>query len=236
MKTIRQKIEAFSNSPRFVFFLVGSVFSIVGLSFLLIGAPLFAREYNLVEETVLSTPAQLETAAPNQTVLLEGNLSEINPSLFESFVTYARYEYYKDAEGDGSWRELARFTPPLQVDAYNEAGGRRVRVQIVNETYYFNAVPHEYRPEEAVYEGAISYRGFKRGDRVLVLGSVVRVAAVSQGQLSNGIDAAWIYGGSRSDYLGEQQIGFWIFGGLGAVFSVVGLFSVGLGLRKTGWG
>jgi hypothetical protein len=205
---------------------LGVIFAGVGVALLFFFAPLLNQEAERVETLPSLSAAAVAAGPPGREGLLEGRISERNPTYFRSFVAYVRYEYRgQDKDGADQWVEDERVTPALWLDV---PGGR---VQLENNTYSLQGDLIRWQAEPLLrwdsfsQEGTKSYRGIERGNSVLAVGTVVEGAA---GHLFR---AELLYRGTRTSYSEGQRSSARLVGWLGGAFSLIGLILLGLG----GW-
>jgi hypothetical protein len=179
-----------------------------------------AREAELVSQLSPLSATVLEDSPPGRTALIEGRISERNQQRFREFVVYVREEYRgSDDDGDPEWYEDERVTPPLLVELTDG------RVQIENADYRLEQPPVTWQEDSALRwngisgEGTKRYTGFVAGDPVTAMGTVV------QGREGRALNAEWLYGGSRADYIADKESDAatlpWIGGALGLVSAIL---------------
>ncbi|HXV43733.1 MAG TPA: hypothetical protein VEC96_11780 [Anaerolineae bacterium] len=206
---------------------LGLIFISVGLALLLFFMPSLNQAAERVESLPSLTAATLAQGPPGREGLLEGRISERNPTYFRDFVAYVRYEYQgrdNDNDNEVRWVEDERVTPPLLLDL---PGGR---VQLENSNYDLQGDLIQWQTEPTLTwdnfsrEGTKSYYGVERGNAVVALGTVVEGAA---GRLFR---AEWLYRGARTAYIEGQRGSARVVGWLGGVFSFIGAGILGLGV------
>jgi hypothetical protein len=139
-------------------------------------------------------------------------------------VAYTEHQYHgvrcDDDDGDCEevWAETERVTPALWLDLPDG------RVRVGNTDYELFNPPEVWQTTPALIEyNTLEYRGFRMGNPVYVIGGVNTTDGIS-------LNAQFVYGGSRQDYLlaqsQEVMVFLWmggIFGGLGLIFLVVAI-------------
>jgi hypothetical protein len=167
-----------------------------------------SSQHDKVERLPLLNAPDFRKAKPGAEVLIAGTVSDRNPVLFEDFVCLITYRFARP-EATQPWVEETRRTPSVWLAA---ADGE---VHVVNANYRLEAVESarelevterglhtwQSRPEREAGTDATATRaatGFGRGDRVLAFGKVVSSEGVAE------LDATWIYGGKRSQWLEES--------------------------------
>ena len=143
--------------------------------------------------------AALMSSPPGTEVLIEAQLSDENPILFEPyrFVAYVREgrSVWED-EGKwetGSWSELERVTPPLLLDLAGSV------VEIENDDY-------ELQDAYSVETGGIAgepddtrFTGLRAGEPILVVGTVLGGKEVGR------VKAEFIAEGTQASYVSGQR-------------------------------
>jgi hypothetical protein len=209
------------------------IFIAMGLLFMLIGglvASFIAQSAQANAERVerlvpISGPA-FNDGTPGREVLIEGVLSERNRARFRDFVAYYREEYRgTDEDGDDKYELMETVAPGLLVDVDGTL------VQIARDSYAFDR-PHEQWQDRSsleynVFSGEATniYHGFVAERPVLAVGTVQR------GLEGLELQAEFVYGGTRAEYIERERsnIGFArifgvIFGGIGALFAIMGVW------------
>lgn len=180
-----------------------------------------SRLHGLASQSALSSLAQIESA--RGTVVVEGQVSEVNPPRYQKYVAYVRYS--TDEEGD-TWRE----TPPLKIELANGT------VDLDNDDY---AAINWRRDTEGWY----IYSYLTIGERVIVSGDVVRgviVAGPQKGTKALSIRADQVLAGSHAEFAQRTHsqallpAALWIASWLGgsAVLIITAIKAVTLGLKK----
>lgn len=169
---------------------------------------LLSFQHDKVERAPLLNAPDFRRSKPGAEVLVAGTVSSRNPVLFEDFVCLITYRFGKAGKLQ-PWVEETRRTPPLWLAA---ADGD---VRVVNANYRLEAAESarelevterglhtwQSRPDREVGTDASTTRaatGFNREDRVLAFGKVVSSDGVAR------LDATWIYGGNRDQWLEES--------------------------------
>lgn len=158
----------------------------------------------------------LEDSPIDREVLVEGRISERNQQRFGEFVAYIREEYRgSDDEGDPEWDEDEHMTPPLLLDL---ADGR---VQVENDTYRIENPPVEWQEDGALrwnsstQEGTKRYQGFTAHNRVMAIGVIV------EGQEGRALAAEVLFGGTRAEYIEQNQRAASVLPSIGGVFLAI---------------
>jgi hypothetical protein len=197
--------------------LLGLLFAGLGLAIWWYFIPLFNQEAARIEPLTPLTASTLAESPLGQEALIEGRVSERNPTQFRLFVAYVRYEYRGDNdEGKSKWVEDERITPPLWLDL---PGGR---VQLANDNYPLHGQKVIWQSEPTLHwnisnsEGTKSYEGFERSNPILAGGVVV------EGVEGRQFKAAWLYGGTRAGYIEDQYSSVTVVWWVGLAFIGVG--------------
>jgi hypothetical protein len=203
--------------------LISLVFGFIGLAFTLLGGGFLwgyiqaQQKIEIVEQLPLYTTAQLTGLPADTLVAVEGRISEQNPLLFEGMVAYTQHQYQgvhcDDEDGDCEevWAETERATPALWLDLPDG------RVRVGNTDYELFNPPEVWQTTPALIEyNTLEYRGFRMGNPVYVIGEVNPTDGVS-------LNAQFVYGGSRQDYLLAQSQEVMIFLWMGGIFAGLGL-------------
>lgn len=212
---IKRLFEKYSLS--IVFGFMGFVFGSVGVGFV-IGGMSNQQQIETTQSIPLFTAAQLAEVVSGTPVSVEGRISERNESAFEGLVIYTEHQYRGtecDSDGDCRevWLETERVTPALWLDV----AGDRVRLNNTDYALYYYPEIWQTTPELVEYETR-EYRGFRRGALVYVSGRVKTNDGVT-------IEAEFVSGGSRDDYVAARRAEVFflllfglIFGGIGIAF------------------
>jgi hypothetical protein len=208
-----------------VFGFIGVIFSLIGGGFLW-GCFHTQQEIKTSEQIPLYTAAQLTDVSSNTRVAIEGRISEQNLSHFKGLVAYTARQYQGiecddeddenddgDRECDEVWQEVERITPVLWLDLPDG------RIRLENTDYELLDAPEVWQttPRLIEYE-TLEYQGFRMGNPVFAIGKARTNDGVS-------LNADFLYGGDRQDYLASQTeeakilllMGI-IFGGFGILF------------------
>lgn len=213
-----------------IFLLVGLVFGGVGL--------VFQRNVGRVENLPVLNLAQLGQAAGTEAVV-EGKVSERNPFQVRPFVAYIRQEYQgqrcndnlnnnnNNLDCEAVWVEDERVTPPLWLDL---PGGR---ARLANSDYQIQYPAFTEQSTPLLIENETkTYRGFRIGDPVFVIGRVVG------GAEGPALQARVVAGGNRQSYLANSRSEANIFIWLGGILALMGglLLAVSVSLILRGKG
>lgn len=208
--------------------LFGSLFVAVGIGIGYFGARFANDAADRAERLPLFSARDIDRSGGNQEVIVEGVVSARNPARFRDFVAYVREEYQgTDEDGDADWREDERVTPPLLLELPDGL------VEIMNDTYRMQSPPQRWQESNTLSwnglsgEGTKRYEGFAANQPVMALGRIVR------GQEGQALEAEFLYGGDRAAYVARQRsdaamlpIFGLIFGGVGAIMALAGLWQV----------
>ena len=204
---------------------LGFIFAGIGAALLGYFVPLLNQAAARIEGLAPLTAVLLANSPPGRTGLIEGRISERNPTQFRLFVAYVRYEYQgEDDDGDSQWVEDERVTPPLLLDL---PGGR---VQLENSDYDLQGDLIEWLSEPNLTwdrlnrEGTKSYRGFERGNPILAVGAIV------EGATGREFRAEWLYRGTRTVYIEGQRSSTEVASWIGWVFILIGAVAFSLGM------
>jgi hypothetical protein len=204
----------------------GLIFLILGVLLATAGAQQAGAEAERAERLPPLTVAALEDSRPGREVLIEGRISDRNPTLFQRFVAYVREEYRgSDDQDREKWEEDERRTPPLRIEVADGI------VSLANSNYVLDTPPHIWHESEPsrvwngfTGEGTKRYRGFQAGDIALAIGTL---ASGSEGLE---LRAERVYGGTRSSYIADRrQAAVWM-PRIGAIFGLVGVAIALLGV------
>jgi hypothetical protein len=207
--------------------LVSLVFGFIGAVFVLLGGGFLwgyfytQRETKTAEQIPLYTVAQLGRVPSDTLVAVEGRISERNTSQAEGLVVYTQHQYqgiHCDADDDCEevWSEIERVTPALWLDLSDG------RLRVGNTDYELLNPPEVWQTMPNLIEySTLEYQGFRMGSPVYIIGELNTNDGIS-------LNANFLYGGNRQDYLlgqSEQAVLFlWmggIFAGLGLIFLTV---------------
>lgn len=168
--------------------------------------------------------ATVTRSAPGAELLVEGLLSERNPTGFRSYVAYVREEFRGVSQNsEERWVEDERLTPRLLVEA---AG----LVQLANEDYQLLG-PHERWQEDGLNWDRRAEEGTKRYRGLLAARPVMVIGTVASGAAGNELRAELVFGGSREEYIAGEGAAAGFFPWIGAGLALVGGVLVLLG----GW-
>ncbi|MBN1220687.1 MAG: hypothetical protein JXM69_17330 [Anaerolineae bacterium] len=215
--------------------LISLVFGFIGAIFALIGGGFWGghfhtqQEARKAEQIPLYTPAQLDGVLSGTLVAVEGRISEQNSSHFEGLIAYTAHQYQGiecddeddenddgDYECDEVWSLTEWVTPVLWLDS---PGGR---VRIGNINYKLLHAPEVWRTTSTLVEHeTLEYRGFRMGSPAFVVGQVRTNDGIS-------LEADFLFGGSRQDYLLSQAEEAVVLLWMGVVFAGFGLLFLGV--------
>ncbi len=208
-------------------FLVLFGLSFIGLGYF-VGIVMAGDARNAVRQANELAPvsaAALAESALGSPVLVEGALSVQNEVRFRDFVAYVRQEFRgADSDGNERWIEDERVTPRLLI----ETGGM---VRLANEDYTLSG-PHAYWAEEGLNWSSRTEEGTKRYSGLVAERPVLAIGEVVAGPTGNELQARLLYGGTRSQYIEEQQSSADWLGWIGIDVAIFGVAVIGLGL----WG
>ncbi len=198
--------------------LVGGVFFVIGGLIAFGGAVSWLEARQLSTQPTLNLQA-LEAAALDETVLLEGTISENNTLQFRSFVAYYQDRYDGEDcshDDDGNldctsiWTHQQRVIPSIWLDV---PGGR---TQVINTDYEIPYPTSWQSTEQLIDFETMRYQGLEVGKPIFVK------AVVSQAQDGVALTAEFVAGADRETYLGNERSSAYfeiIFGG---IFALVG--------------
>ncbi|NWG18901.1 MAG: hypothetical protein HXY39_01105 [Chloroflexi bacterium] len=208
--------------------LFGLLFVTLGIGLGIFGSRAAIEAADRAERLPLATARVIERGAAGGEVVVEGRISTRNPQRFREFVAYVREEYRgTDSDGDPKWHEDERVTPPLVLELPDGL------VQIENDNYRLESPPLRWQDSTSLSwngltgEGTRRYSGFAAGATVMAIGPIV------QGREGPALQAEFLSSGDRAAYVAQQRssaaafpiVGL-IFGGIGALFALVGLWQV----------
>jgi hypothetical protein len=155
-----------------------------------------------LERLPVMTGRLLANSPPGREVIVEGRISNNMQPEYENFVTYVEKHRQRNSDGNLSWVTEREFTPPLLVDTSEG----RVRIEKDRTTSYYTFVEPAYTTFSESDERR--YSGFRRDDLIMALGEV------EKGIDGMVLDAEFVYGGTRNQYIERQRINatafFWI--------------------------
>lgn len=160
--------------------LVGSLLIVLGLFLGPSLATLRSGRSLQAERLDPATAAQVEQRAQGREVLVEGRVATAaGPAGPGGLLVYVRE---RQAPGSEAWAGAERVTLPLTV--------------VVTDGVVL-LLPGDYAIEEAtvVLEGPVRYRGFRPGDLLTIIGTVV------EGPAGHAVQAEAVFGGTRDDYI-----------------------------------
>lgn len=208
--------------------LFGLLFVALGIGLGIFGTRAAIAAADRAERLPLASARDIERGTAGAEVIVEGRISTRNPQRFREFVAYVREEYRgSDDDGDPEWREDERVTPPLVLELPDGL------VQIENDNYRLESPPLRWQDSTSLSwngltgEGTRRYSGFAAGATVTAIGLIVA------GQEGPALQAEFLSSGDRAAYVARQQSGATvfpivglIFGGIGALFALLGLWQV----------
>lgn len=207
----------------------GVIFLIGGVS---VGIFMTRAARQAAERATRLSPAtvrDIERSAIGAEALVEGVIDARNPTRVRNFVAYVREEYrgIDTTNNREEWKEDERWTPPLLVQVTDGA------VRIANDTYRIEEPPVQWQESDRLEwngfsgEGTKRYRGFEAGNSVTTLGRIVDSLE------GRAIEAEFIFGGTRSQYIAYQRatmsiapIAGLIAGGIGTVMILGGVWYI----------
>jgi hypothetical protein len=215
-----------------IFGFIGAIFALVGIGFLW-GYLYTQQNIKSAQEIPLYSATRLADANADTIIAVEGRIGEQNPSYVEGLVAYTASQYQgiecDDESDDGDrechevWQETERKTPTLWLDLPDG------RVRIDNTDYELINQPQSWQTTgNLIAYKTLEYQGFRRGNPVFVLGKVNKTDGIV-------LNADFISGGNRQDYLNSQVeeanvllvLGV-VFGGFGLLFILV---AIGMAIR-----
>ncbi|HEU4324874.1 MAG TPA: hypothetical protein VFS21_17140 [Roseiflexaceae bacterium] len=195
----------------------GLIFVLVGLGLAVVAAGEARAAADRAERLTPLGAAALEDSPPGREVLVEGAVSARNRALFQDMVAYVREEYRgTDSDGDSQWSEDERRTPPLWLDL---PGGT---ARLADDTYTLESPAQRWQEPGGLTwngfsgEGTKRYRGFRAGDSVVAIGTLVA------GQEGPELRAEFVAGGTRASYIASQRSGAAVLPWIGGIFTLVG--------------
>ncbi len=195
----------------------GLIFVVVGLGLATLAAGQARAAAERAERLAPLGVAALEDSPPGREALVEGVVSARNRALFQEMVAYVREEYRgTDSEGDALWSEDERRTPPLWLDL---PGGT---ARLADGAYTLDSPAQRWQEPGGLTwngfagEGTKRYRGFRAGDPVVAIGTLVAGPEGPQ------LRAEFVAGGTRAGYIDRQRSGAAMLPWLGGVFALVG--------------
>jgi hypothetical protein len=202
-----------------VFGFIGAVFVLLGGGFLW-GYRYTQQETAIAEQIPLYTVAQLSQVSSGSLVAVEGRISERNTSYVEGLIAYTQHQYQgvhcdddddDDDDCEDVWREVERVTPALWLDLSDG------RLRVGNTDYELLTPPEVWQTTPNLIEySTLEYQGFRMGNPVYVIGELNTNDGVS-------LNANFLYGGNRQDYLSDQSEQAVLFLWMGVIFAGLGL-------------
>lgn len=192
---------------------LGALFFVVGLLLLRdADARAHARAPTFV------TPASLGARAHGVSVALVGRIAPENPMRYRQFVAFDREEFVRyvrtgNEQPRAEWRRVEHVRPHLSI---TDATG--VAVDMIGDDYRFEGVLG-YVGDDTLHPASVSTpastraHGFSRGDRVVVVGTVVSAHVIT---------AHTLFRGSRADYVHALATAVTTSSVLGATFTGLG--------------
>jgi hypothetical protein len=200
-----------------IFGLIGALTLLVGSIFGGFGANWLNDEAARLEALPVVSAVSFEDRPLGTEVLIEGMADPRTTTRFRSYVAYIREEYRgENDDGNAIWFEDERITPALRIAL---ADGE---VQLIAGEYQLYQPLTAWQDSESLrWSGAVGtgtkrYRGIELGAPMIAVGKIV---AGSEGPA---LQAAFIAGGNRADYLDDQRLGAAIFRWLGIGLAVFG--------------
>jgi hypothetical protein len=175
------------------------------------------------------SPAVVQIA-PGSVVLIEGQISPLNPPRYRDFISYVREEYRgTSADGSAIWSEDQRLTPALLIDL---AGGK---VRIANNDYRLDS-PHQRWQDSTtliansggVVEGAKRYTG------LTVFRPVTAIGVLENGPNGPELRSSFVFGGTRAEYIATQLGAAAYLPWLGLCSAAIGLALIARNIRGAG--
>lgn len=165
----------------------GTVFLFVGVMIGVFGTRNDRQAAERATRLPIVTAHDVERGAIGAEVIIEGVIDQRNPTRVRNFVAYVREkDNGREDNGEIIWEEDERWTPPLIVRVADGV------VQIANDTYKLRRPPVQS-------QGLYRYNGFEAGNSVMALGRIV------DGPQGRAIEAEFIFGGSRNQYVANQR-------------------------------
>lgn len=157
----------------------------------------------------------LEAAPRGSEAMVQGRVSVENPIRAGELVAYRHERFRKTYE---SWEPFEQVTPALILETQDGA------IRIADGSYSIE------NPTDGVRNSVDRYEGFRRGDTLLAIGSVVETGGLAS------LDADFVYRGTRDDYLVDRRrhhaVNLWIGPLLLSVGGVLVIASIVLRIWK----
>lgn len=204
--------------------LFGLIFFLIGGGIAIFGTIAVRGEIARAERLTPVSAAAFDDLAPGSEVMIEGVLSQRNKARFRNFVAYRREEYRgSDKDGDPKWSVDEEYKPALLVETSGS-------ITIAADRYSIQK-PHQTWQEGrgltwngVTGEGTKRYSGFVAGLPVMAIGTV------QPGSEGNELQANFVFGGSRTDYLADKRTTATFLPWFGGCFAMFGLLFIGIGV------
>lgn len=208
----------------------GLIFVAVGAGISIFGSRAAATAADRAEQMEPLTPGSLEMRAIGSEVLIEGQLSSRNNRLFREYVAYIREEYRgSDDDGDPEWVEDERRTPPLLIEV---GGVRTAPVQIGNDDYVLKRTHESWQESNRLTWNGLSGEGTKRYSGLIAGRAVMAIGTVQRGLEGLELQAEFIFGGTRAEYIADQRSAATWLPWFGLAFVVPGVAIAGFGVLQ----
>jgi hypothetical protein len=167
---------------------------------------------------------------PGSVVLIEGQISPLNPPNYRDFISYVREEY-RGSRSDGSaiWGEDQRVTPGLLIDI---AGGS---VRIANNDYRLDSPHQRWQDSQTLIAnsgGVVG--GTKRYTGLTVFRPVTAIGVLENGPDGPELRTSFVFGGTRAEYIATQLGAAAYLPWLGLFAAIIGLALIARNIRHVG--
>lgn len=167
---------------------------------------------------------------PGSVVLIEGQISPLNPPSYRNFISYVREEYRGiNPDGSAIWSEDQRVTPGLLIDI---AGGS---VRIANTDYRLDSPHQRWQDTNTLIAntGGI-VGGTRRYTGLTVFRPVTAIGVLESGPDGPELRTSFVFGGSRAEYIATQLGAAAYLPWLGGFAAVIGLSMIARNLQHVG--
>jgi hypothetical protein len=132
-------------------------------------------------------------------VLIEGQLSSLNPPRYRDFIAYVREEYRgTNSDGSAIWSEDKRVTPSLRIDL---ASGS---VRLSNSDYRLDSPHQRWQNDTTLVATNLGLGGTRRYTGLTVNRPVTAIGVLVNGPSGPELRSSFVFGGTRAEYIATQ--------------------------------